>query len=464
MAGSLLAIIVRERWGRSILSRNGASVLSGLTGIAAICWSVFVFDAETPFPGFNAILPVCGAVLLIASGSYQQGIVQRLLGSRGPVAVGKISYSLYLWHWPVIVYLGYVSIDGMSRATSALAVVLSTVLAVISWRFIEQPFRKRVPDRRPWMTVLGGLVMLAATGLVGLILVRFDGFPARLPEEVRVLPTPREMRQDRFECHRVTPQRAAGGDVCIRGDLSVPPTFILLGDSHADAVSPAVFAAAEEVGLSGYQFSGAGIMPLPGIRQVSRGAGYDEVEADAFRTFLKERPEITHVILVGFWPLLTSGYSYRHEGDVIEDANYDGQGASYNKLALLSGLERLFSDSSQVEFIVLDDVPSGNDLHLPVAERRIMLGQSSLGAEKGLEAVKALRQAEGYEGVLRQAVSGAPNAVYVPVLRDVYCGEAYCPLFMDGYPIFRDGDHLSAKGAMLAVEALRTRVFEPFLR
>jgi len=138
--GALLALVPASRLSLPRSAREAAAA----SGLAMIIVAVFAFDGATVFPGVAALLPCVGTALVIAAGSQGQTVVGGLL-SLGPlVFVGLVSYSWYLWHWPVLaftrVHLGTVDLPP-SVALSAVAG--SFGLAVLSWRFVEQPFRRR---------------------------------------------------------------------------------------------------------------------------------------------------------------------------------------------------------------------------------------------------------------------------------------------------------------------------------
>src|SRR5690606_22448991 len=109
---------------------------AALIGMTMIVLAVVLFDAETPFPAATALLPCLGTALLIHASSGGETLVGRLLSLRGMVFVGLISYSLYLWHWPVLAFLrqGYGSV-ALPPAVALSAVAASVLLAVLSWRY-----------------------------------------------------------------------------------------------------------------------------------------------------------------------------------------------------------------------------------------------------------------------------------------------------------------------------------------
>ena len=146
--------------GRHIATRN----LMALLGLAMIGFSIIAYSVETPFPGATALVPCLGAAFIIAAGQAGDSLVGRMLSLPPVVFVGLISYSLYLWHWPVIFFQR--SDAEMLTTTSRLLIVLySFVLAILSWQFVEKPFRrgfKSAPDRQ---VVVRGLLGLGAVAV-----------------------------------------------------------------------------------------------------------------------------------------------------------------------------------------------------------------------------------------------------------------------------------------------------------
>src|SRR6185295_4581543 len=203
LAGALLVrTAVPERW-------RGAAAASGLALIAA---SAALLSAKTEFPGMLMLVPVVGACLVIASpGAHFAG---RLLASRAAVAIGLMSYPLYLWHWPLLSLL-----RNFDRAPSPWAigatVALSFVLAALTWRAVERPL---VALRlRPLAATLAA-AMLAGVGLAS---AAREAMPAESNEIANAACTARY------------PFRPEGLWFC-RLSKDTAPTVLLLGDSHAN--------------------------------------------------------------------------------------------------------------------------------------------------------------------------------------------------------------------------------------
>ena len=135
LAGSLLAYInIHKRWSRL------TSEIASWVGLLMISTCIFTYDKATPFPGYGALLPVIGAVLFIGGNQNSLTTAGKLLSIRPLVWIGLISYSLYLWHWPLLVFAKYIVSD-LTCYWKWLILGLSCFTAILSWRFIEQPFR-----------------------------------------------------------------------------------------------------------------------------------------------------------------------------------------------------------------------------------------------------------------------------------------------------------------------------------
>jgi peptidoglycan/LPS O-acetylase OafA/YrhL len=157
--------------------------LASLSGVILILIAGLLFTPATPFPGAAALLPCVGTALIIAAGKSGESIVGRALSLRPMVFIGMISYSLYLWHWPLIVFQGTdgLLIRGFSPRVTKLALILASfAVATLSWRFVEQPFRDR---RQLSRTMIFRVASVAAAILlaVGTIVVVSNGLPTRYP-------------------------------------------------------------------------------------------------------------------------------------------------------------------------------------------------------------------------------------------------------------------------------------------
>lgn len=247
--------------------------LAGLAGLGMILWGALRFDATTAFPGAYALLPCFGATLVIWAGTSR---VNRLLGLRPLVFVGLISYSLYLWHWPVIVFARYQGYFFGTTAQIAAVCLTSFGLAVLSWRFVETPFRTRsVLAARPL------LLRAAGVGLASLLLMALSLDHIRPQATAGTVAVEQGRAEARAAYGEGTcffssdaPLSAIDTGACLRTDPG-KPDYLLIGDSFAAHLWPGLEANLSDVNLRQLTFGGC--PPLltsmslrePGCRKVT---------------------------------------------------------------------------------------------------------------------------------------------------------------------------------------------------
>jgi peptidoglycan/LPS O-acetylase OafA/YrhL len=291
LAGALLACLSS----RIRMNRSTANVSAAL-GLALMLGSIFLYDTETATRSAYAVPPVLGAVLFIAACTKHSTMTGTMLSLRPVVFTGLISYSLYLWHWPIFSFSRSLFIETtMERNLWMIAIALA--VSVISWRFIETPMR-RAPKHRPIAKafVFGGVVSVGLLFLSA-FLVKF-GSHIR-PESPRLA----TLASDIYwvgNGYRGKPSPMGLKPVT---PASHRPAFVYWGDSHAMASAQLVDNKASEHGLTGAAYLRSSILPVPGIVRAhwnpSRRSEVLEFNQRVFRTIVDE--QIPHVILLCRW-------------------------------------------------------------------------------------------------------------------------------------------------------------------
>ncbi len=275
---------------------------SAFAGAALLVLATLLIDKTDHFPGAWALLPTLGTVLLIAAGP-RAWVNRHLLSTAVLQFYGRISFSLYLWHWPLLTFpllLGY-----RPEWLDLMAILcVSVALAFLTQRWIEAPARysQRAPFTVPWL-----LTGLCLTGLAGWALSVSDGMLSRYPALVQ--PVAAAHAQDDYEHYRVgrcflrseQPAQAWGAD-CVDPPVGGGPLVWLWGDSHAAALYPGLRAlqtqATQPWRLA--QTTAALCPPLPGP-QNRFSPHCAQAHERALELMALHRPDT--VILAGAWSL-----------------------------------------------------------------------------------------------------------------------------------------------------------------
>jgi peptidoglycan/LPS O-acetylase OafA/YrhL len=309
LGGALIAALPVAAYPRHWLMREGASWL-GLAGILLPCW---LYTKETPFPGLAAVPPVVGAGLFIwGNARIPDGLVAltsagRIMAWRPIVFIGLISYSLYLWHWPMLVLGQYWRLENFSPWYFRAGLVLASgVFAVLSWRWIETPFRrKRLMATRTaafrWATAC-----TVVSILLGGAMVHFRGIPARVPEiafkndEAKI-----DFGGNLDDTNLLHVKSGKLWRLGLAGHEATSK-ILLWGDSHAKHAVPALDALCVELGVSGCAVIYTTSPPLldtvfPKYSGYGLGEKLPEF-TEAVLEYIKQH-RIPHVLLAAYWSL-----------------------------------------------------------------------------------------------------------------------------------------------------------------
>jgi peptidoglycan/LPS O-acetylase OafA/YrhL len=242
-------------WNR-IDQSDAASNLRAAIGLVLIGVATGVLDPHRAFPGWWAILPVAGAVLLLSAPAAWG--CRHLLVSPAMVRIGLISYPLYLWHWPLLVFFAIIKFAPLTLVERGLIVGLSFALAWLTYRFIETPFRFGRASALRMFSLGSAMVMIAVAGGV---IVWARGFDFRLPPEIRdMAAVPTQSNKWRVhECLLDLSREMSFADTCV--DRGRRPLIMVWGDSTAGALMPGLRKAQETSDFGIAQFTSSSCVP-----------------------------------------------------------------------------------------------------------------------------------------------------------------------------------------------------------
>jgi len=434
------------------MTANFTSAIAFL-GLAIIAFSALTLSPASAFPGPGAVLPCLGAVLLIAAGA--ENAVSRALSWRPIVFVGLISYSLYLWHWPVWVFASHLLARAPQGLEVAGCVALTFALSVLSWKFVEQPFRRKEALPRKPLFALAGAAMAALCLFAGVALAT-KGLPGRFDAKVvaiAVVEAPRAPER----CFGVAPKDVSVQRLCGIGAENQPASFVLWGDSHAEAILTPVAAIASRHHRRGLFAGSPSCVPLVGVDR------YDVPECRAFNdrvlAMILRHKEITTVILMARWGKAAQGTAYGNEGNgfvAIGDDKAQALKPSDNAAIFARGLKRtiaaLRADGRQV--LLVGPVPEiGWTVpqvlaRLEMEHKPVVLPPARQFYEREAAVLPLFHAMATRKGV---------TAVYP---HQYLCRNGHCAVRKDGIPLYRDEHHLSEYGAK-ELEPLLDQAIDP---
>lgn len=226
MAGGLIFLY----FDKVNFKKNSKKILD-LLGFSLIILSLILFTGKSDWPSYNALLPVIGSFLILLANNNDSPFTNNKIAQ----FLGNTSYSIYLWHWPLVFYLAYLEKSNNTVFISG-AIILSVVLGWISYKFIENPTRKYLSNLSTSKNYVATIIyILIPVALLSFVYMK-NGLPNRLPDEVKQIAINSAERNPRFnECH---PSTGSNLPECLYGDGDVK--LLVIGDSHAESMMQAV--------------------------------------------------------------------------------------------------------------------------------------------------------------------------------------------------------------------------------
>jgi peptidoglycan/LPS O-acetylase OafA/YrhL len=423
-AGALLAVGFLRLPHRA---PRGSGALAVATGLLLIVAGVVVLGDETPFPGLAAVVPVLGTVLVILGGTPGPTLPGRLLANPLAGYVGRISYSLYLWHWPLLILVP-LAVGQDSLGFRLLLAALAIVLAALSTELVERPFR-RAPllARRPRGTVQLGLAASVAVGVGALLATGGLDLPIPWTQRDPVVVELAGVRDDlpasyADGCH--LDYEATKPVDCVYGDPDASRTAVLFGDSHAAQWLPALdtYARTQGLRLENHTKSACSPVLLP-LWERSLRREYDECFAwrsAVLKRLAKDPPE---VLFVGS----SRDYEVWDGGAVLQTreiypAWQEALGETLRELAEVAGRVVLMAETPFINFDPVDCL----------ADPKVS------GCDPPTRAVVDTRYA-----TLEATAAGAAGATVLSA-NELLCPGATCPVVVDDTVVFRDAHHVTA--------------------
>lgn len=421
LMGTILSLGMFPRLKNPVLRNAGT-----LVGIGLIAYSTLRYTQFTQFPGLSALIPCLGAALIIGAGESGNSIVGAILSWRPIVFIGLISYSLYLWHWPVVIVQHLGEFGPMQHGMVA---VVALILGYLSWQFVERPFRfgRLRMNGRP-LFITAGAVM-ATFILVSATIIYNNGFPgrfsARADKIASSLDTPSEgndlvrtgvcffMPGDTIKNYNF--------DTCLHRDPAKKDTYLLIGDSHAAVLWAALDKA----------------MPDANILQAT-GAPCEETRAEHPTLYASQ----TCIDLMNY---IFQTYLPTHP---VQAIYLEGRWADAHINAIARTIE--WAKNHQIPIVLFGPVPEYDEA-LP----RLLAYSVAWNKPSHVIQHRIAKIAET-DAKLQMLAANKWHVPYISLYQEI-CNTNGCMEYVDPeqtIPLMQDRDHFTKEGAQLIINRL----------
>jgi peptidoglycan/LPS O-acetylase OafA/YrhL len=461
--GAGVALAIAELGVEHFVLPRPLSQLVGVGGLACIVAPVFLLSLTTPFPGAAALPSVAGTAMLLAART--SWINARLLSLPPLMFVGRISYSLYLWHWPLLA-LGRVVYGGkLPPAASAVLVSVAFLAAVLSYYWIEQPFRKSTLAPAPLLLRYGlvSLVMMAICAAVWLS----HGVSKRYPQLAAMENSGIGLVTD--PCLAPYGRNKPNLSSTCDDTSSQGPAIAIWGDSHSAALAPGLRSAAAGSHYRFLQFGKSSCPPLVGATRYLPAHPLLAPECVHFDRSVLALLEADHsvqvVVLAAFWG--APFHQNVEDGWLIPDSSAGLAGE--REVPPLAASRKLFTDSltstvqalqaSGKKVIVFEDVPMFDadplwrvrTTRIPLRRELTGLLRLQAGTDPGVAAPSESPTSLAIQTFLQQTISSLPHVEVVDLKAELCSGPNQCTYREGDQLLYSDTQHLSADGAEYAL-------------
>lgn len=318
LIGSLIALVYIKSNGR--LKQNFNELMS-FFGCLAIGYAIFFYNTNTLVPGWAALVPCLGTVAILAANQNKLTFTGRCLSIRPLVVVGLISYSLYLWHWPLLVFAKYIFDDILNIQQMITLLSICLIISTCSYYLIELPIRQKIIFQNSKYLVAGTVFALVTIAYIGLTIDKKNGIPARLSPKILIV-YKEAFYHPQSICKDIIVSKHA--TVCTNHSLQ-KPDFLLWGDSHASALLPVIEKLAAQHHLTFWFYS---CIPVLNVYQVNENDSLASsncyISNQEIVKLIAQR-QIKNIILASFWSQFTEGREFRMEGAGQRDPFYADQ-------------------------------------------------------------------------------------------------------------------------------------------
>ena len=431
LLGSLIAIVPIRLPKQGIIP----NILSW-SGLALIIFSLSTYSLRTPFPGLAAIPPVLGAALLILANRDTLTLPAKVLSLPPLVFIGKISYSLYLWHWPLLVFAKHLSVHETPLHIRWSLVMGSFLMGYLSWRFIETPFRKGLILTNKKSIFKFFFITTAALTIIGTIIYKMEGLPKRFGEEAHSIAKTAEHNM----LFDDTKELKKSGTFPFIGPPSESiPSILFWGDSHNRMMMPIIQDLSNERGVRVHYATRAGYPPILDTNRPPKRPHIAEYNDEVMHII--DSHDIKKIVLIARW----TSYCVPSQGST-SFAITDREGSNRPPTEvfeeyLTKMIQKLHDKGIQVWIMRQVPYQKRSPVELMFHAQRLGRDYDSLGL--------SIEETQAFHSTVNNIFNRLPKDQVTLLDPSPYFAlkNGKTRIHLNGLPIYFDEDHLSQRGA-----------------
>ncbi|MGF1754908.1 acyltransferase, partial [Vibrio makurazakiensis] len=463
LIGALLSILFFYKRKGEVSLPKPAYQLSGIIGFSSLFALAFFLDKDSVFPGVNALWVALASAMIILSGESKATWVSSVLSQKPVVLVGRLSYSLYLWHWPVLAFYRYYN-DTFTALDALICGLITVVLSIASWQLIENPLRHLNLKKR-WVYLFYFVLPVTISIIAAKNIASNDGYPERFTDKALRLYQISSYTYDEEKYLQPLKDKSEPFEPYIIGDESKPINTIIWGDSHAGHFRSFVDEVGNEFGFSSLIAGSAGCPPLLGSDLIKHGE--PEAPCTNRNNRFKEAIEKTKpavVFLAARWAMYTE--TTRANGErgsrvYLGDSSDYSESINNSRRAFNLGLQNTveFLLENEIVPVLFEQAPSYSFKPSNCLMKNLAYSWK-VSSSCDLPIGDMESRQEYSNQVVRDIASKYPEVLLIPTV-SLMCDGEECKSNDNGVPFYHDNNHLNSQGArILARKWLETNTYQ----
>ncbi len=399
-----------------------------LSGVLLMILSLIFLDDGVAYSGLLLLVPCLATALVILSSAGT--ITGRALGWKYLVFIGGMSYSLYLWHWPLLSWVRNADYD-ISRTTQNLIMIMATVIiSFLAWKYVEEPCRRNRGKFSGKSVASFTFIFFVFCNVFGIYIYEHQGMENRFPNWVKV-----KQNIEHYDFNAATGVQLKYPSNGSFGKTDAQDKILIIGDSHAGAWYPAFYAAIQKTNYQGVLAGLPGCPPLFGIMSYEGAKDICEGDFDTSIANLLKAQKFKKVFLVAHWSMYSEGEPEKQPNHFISDSTTTSYDAKSSKAvmarALESTIKRFNENGAQVVIVhsvpvlpkIIQSLPEDFTTPLPVYQNQNRFMTDFVASHRGSLSLSAIDPAE------------------------VFCANEVCISRAEGNVLYTDNNHVSQAGA-----------------